>query len=142
MYARLVLVLLGAVACHNARSPASTAVAEGGPGSGGNASVAGKVLDAVSHDALQSAAVSLTPIEPNRASLTASSAATNRDGEFEIDNLVAGRYELRVSRSGYTNYRTNVSVGIRGSQRFSVTLAKSVTPCAPPNPGRKPADCP
>ena len=142
MYARFVLVLLGAVACHNAQSPASTAVAEGGPGNGGTPSVAGRVLDAASHDALQGAAVSLTPIEPNRASLNSSSAATNRDGEFEIDNLVAGRYELRVSRTGYTNYHTNVSVGIRGSQRFSITLAKGVTPCAPRNPGRKPADCP
>jgi hypothetical protein len=130
-------------ACHHAGSP-DPAISTGGPNNGGAASVGGKVMDMSSHDALQGATADLVPSGANSASVTPASGGTDRTGEFMINNILPGQYELRVNRAGYTGWRTTIRVGVTGSQKFSISLSKSVSPCVPARApaGRKPAACP
>jgi hypothetical protein len=137
------IVIVGLGACHRGGS-SDPALSAGGPNNGGAASVAGRVMDTSTHDGLQGATADLMPSGANSASVTGGSSATDRTGEFMINNVVAGQYDLRVNHAGYTGWSTTIRVGVTGSQKFSISLTKSVTPCVPPRApaGRQPVACP
>ncbi|MEX1136637.1 MAG: TonB-dependent receptor [Balneolales bacterium] len=67
-----------------------------------NGSISGKVTDASNDEELVGATVYIPELERGT--------STNIDGEYHIENLPSGTYELSVTYVGYGSYNVNVSV--------------------------------
>lgn len=77
--------------------------------------VSGSVVDENSNLPVQGAVIFLTPN---------TIAYTNSSGEFEIRNILAGKYTLRISHIGYKSTSSVINVSIDNS-RFSFSLTPS-----------------
>ena len=134
--------LIAAIGCHRGATATQGTIAEAANLSPGDASVAGKIIDATTHDPVQAAAIVLVPAGRYPAGLSGASGASDKLGEFILNSVPPGEYELRVSHTGYKEWKTRVRTGSSGSQRFAITLEKTPTPCGRPVLGTKPQACP
>src|SRR5687767_10842488 len=53
---------------------------------------------------------------------TSFGASTNKGGTFEINDIPAGKYQLRISFVGYENFQTEVSISENETTEVSAVL--------------------
>lgn len=84
------------------------------------AAVRGKVTDAATHQAISGATVTVGTV----------SETTDSHGEFEIENLAAGTYDLQASAEGYSP--STQTLNLAADQKLDLTIPLQKQPSNPP----------
>jgi len=83
--------------------------------------ISGRVTDAESGKPVQSAVIAIEGQQPSR---------TDRQGNYELKNLAAGNYKIRVSGAGYSAETKSIKVreGNLSREDFALKLERRLTP--------------
>jgi hypothetical protein len=122
-----------ALACHHGTKLTPLAV---------RATVAGKVMDAESHEPLAAVTVNLVPVGENRKYTSGAQGTTEGSGDFWLDVVPGGDYELRVIRLGYKTWSQHVTLSTSTQYKFAIVMNRLSPQCVPKVVGRATVACP
>ena len=122
-----------ALACHNGTRLTPLAV---------RARVVGTVVDAESRAPLPTVTVSLAPTGENRKYTSGAQGTTEGSGDFWLDVVPGGDYELRVARTGYQTWSQHLTLSSNTEYRYAIVMHRMSPPCMPKVVGRSTVACP
>jgi hypothetical protein len=106
------------------------------------ATVVGTVIDAETRAPLPAVTVSLAPTGENRKYTSGAQGTTEGSGDFWLDVVPGGDYELRVIRTGYKTWSQHITLSSSTQYRYAISMNRMSPQCVPKVVGRSMVACP